>query len=126
MAQLLALLSSLANVPLVQDLAITGSINQKGEVQAVAGVNDKIEGFFRLCKARKLNRRQGVVLPTANVGDLMLDVDVVQAVEADTFSVQAVGSFEEALELFTQRPAKEVLELARETLASFRRLSTQR
>ena len=66
------------------------------------------------------------MLPTANVGDLMLDVDVVQAVEADTFSVQAVGSFEEALELFTQRPAKEVLELARETLASFRRLSTQR
>lgn len=126
LAQLLALLSSLANVPLLQDLAITGSVNQKGEVQAVAGVNDKIEGFFRLCKARKLNRRQGVVLPTANVGDLMLDVDVVQAVEADTFSVQAVGSFEEALELFTQRPAKEVLELARETLASFRRLSTQR
>jgi len=126
LAQLLALLSSLANVPLLQDLAITGSVNQKGEVQAVAGVNDKIEGFFRLCKARKLNRTQGVVLPAANVGDLMLDVDVVQAVQADTFSVQAVTSVQEAVELFTQRPAAEVLELARETLRSFRRRSTQR
>ena len=126
LAQLLALLSSLANVPLLQDLAITGSVNQKGEVQAVAGVNDKIEGFFRLCKARNLNRRQGVVLPAANVGDLMLDVDVVQAVKADTFSVQAVTSVQEAIELFTQRKAGEVLELARATLRTFRRLSTLR
>jgi len=126
LAQLLALLSSLANVPLLQDLAITGSVNQKGEVQAVAGVNDKIEGFFRLCKARNLNRRQGVVLPATNVGDLMLDVDVVQAVKADTFSVQAVTSVQEAIELFTQRKADEVLELARATLRTFRRLSTLR
>jgi len=126
LAQLLALLSSLANVPLLQDLAITGSVNQKGEVQAVAGVNDKIEGFFRLCKARKLNRRQGVVLPVANVGDLMLDVDVVQAVEADTFSVQAVNSVQDAIELFTGRPASEVMDLARETLIRFRKLSALR
>ena len=126
MAQLLALLSSLANVPLVQDLAITGSINQKGEVQAVAGVNDKIEGFFRLCRSRKLNRRQGVVLPVANIGDLMLDVEVVQAVEADNFTVAAVRDVQDALELFTGRPAAEVLDLARETLARFRELSRAR
>ncbi len=126
LAQLLALLSSLANVPLVQDLAITGSINQKGEVQAVAGVNDKIEGFFRLCRSRKLNRRQGVVLPVANIGDLMLDVEVVQAVEADNFTVEAVRDVQDALELFTGRPAAEVLDLARETLARFRELSRAR
>ncbi|MEC8253699.1 MAG: AAA family ATPase [Planctomycetota bacterium] len=126
LAQLLALLSSLANVPLLQDLAITGSVNQKGEVQAVSGVNDKIEGFFRLCRARKLNHRQGVVLPVANVGDLMLDVDVVQAVETDAFTVQAVNSVQEAIELFTQRPASEVLDLARETLRRFRTLSALR
>ena len=126
LAQLLALLSSLANVPLLQDLAITGSVNQKGEVQAVSGVNDKIEGFFRLCRSRKLNRQQGVVLPVANVGDLMLDVDVVQAVEADAFTVQAVNTVQEALELFTLRPAAEVMELVRETLQRFRKLSLQR
>jgi predicted ATP-dependent protease len=121
LAQLLALLSSLANVPLLQGLAITGSVNQKGEVQAVAGVNDKIEGFYRLCKARKLTKKQGVVLPHANVGDLMLDVDVVRAVAAGTFSVQAVSSVQDAIELFTGRPAAVVLDAVRATLARFRR-----
>lgn len=121
LAQLLALLSSLSNIPLLQGLAITGSVNQKGEVQAVAGVNDKIEGFFRLCKARKLTKKQGVVLPTANVGDLMLDVDVVQAVEADKFSVQSVTSVQEAIELFTGKPAAQVLDAVRATLARFRK-----
>lgn len=121
LAQLLALVSSLANVPLLQGLAITGSINQKGEVQAVAGVNDKIEGFFRLCKARKLTKKQGVVLPTANVGDLMLDIDVVAAVEAGTFSVQAVSSVQDAIELFTGKPAAIVLDKVRATLARFRK-----
>ncbi|HEB54430.1 MAG TPA: ATP-binding protein [bacterium] len=123
LAQLLALLSSLANVPLLQAYAITGSVNQKGEVQAVAGVNDKIEGFFRLCKARRLTGRQGVVLPHANVGDLMLDVDVVQAVEDGTFAVHAVSSVQDAIELFTDRPAGEVLDLVRATLARFRQLA---
>ena len=121
LAQLLALLSSLANVPLLQGHAITGSVNQKGEVQAVAGVNDKIEGFFRLCKARKLTKKQGVVLPHANVGDLMLDVDVVRAVEAGTFTVMAVSSVQEAIELFTGKPAALVLDAVRATLARFRK-----
>ncbi|MFK7741865.1 MAG: AAA family ATPase [Planctomycetota bacterium] len=122
LAQLLALLSSLANVPLVQGLAITGSVNQKGEVQAVAGVNDKIEGFFRLCHSRRLTKKQGVVLPHANLGDLMLDRDVVRAVESGEFVVHAIRNVQDAIELFCERPAAEVLDLVRDTLARFRRI----
>jgi predicted ATP-dependent protease len=120
LAQLLALLSSLASVPLHQGIAITGSVNQKGEVQAVAGVNAKIEGFFRLCRARRLNGRQGVVLPRANVGDLMLDAEVVEAVAKGQFHVTAVGSVHDAILALTGAPAREVLERVRATLQQFR------
>ena len=121
LAQLLALLSSLSGVPLDQGLALTGSINQKGDVQAVGAVNAKIEGFYRLCLSRKLSGSQGVVLPRANVGDLMLDPEVVDAVARGAFRVHAVRRVEEALELATGRPAREVLELVRARLAAFRR-----
>lgn len=120
LAQLLALLSSLSGVPLQQVLAITGSVNQKGEVQAVAAVNEKIEGFFRLCRTRRLSGRQGVVLPRANVGDLMLDHEVVEAVRKGDFAVHAVGSVADALQLFTGMPAVDVLMAVRETLRRFR------
>ncbi|MBL9079394.1 MAG: AAA family ATPase [Planctomycetes bacterium] len=120
LAQLLALLSSLGGVPLQQGLAITGSVNQKGEVQAVAAVNEKIEGFFRLCRARRLSGRQGVVLPRANVGDLMLDREVVDAVARGEFTVAAVATVDEAIQVFTGRPAREVLEGVRVTLQQFR------
>ncbi len=121
LAQLLALLSSLSGVPLDQGLALTGSINQKGDVQAVGAVNAKIEGFYRLCRSRRLSGSQGVVLPRANVGDLMLDPEVVDAVARGEFRVHAVRRVEEALELATGRTAREVLELARTRLATFRR-----
>ncbi len=120
LAQLLALLSSLAGVPLSQELAITGSVNQKGEVQAVAAVNAKIEGFFRLCRARKLTGKQGVVLPRANVGDLMLEAEVQEAVERGEFAVWAVASVHEAIELFTGLRGDDVLLRVRETLRQFR------
>lgn len=120
LAQLLALLSSLGNVPLLQGYAITGSVNQKGEVQAVAGVNAKIEGFFRLCRARTLTGRQGVVLPRANIGDLMLDDDVVEAVRQQRFAVHAVADVREAIALFTGQPAAAVLAQVRVALAQFR------
>ena len=120
LAQLLALLSSLGSIPLAQGYAITGSVNQKGEVQAVAGVNAKIEGFFRLCRSRQLTGRQGVVLPRANVGDLMLDHDVVAAVAAGEFAVYAVASVREAISVFTGLPADEVLAAVRATLQQFR------
>jgi predicted ATP-dependent protease len=125
LAQLLALLSSLGDVPLAQGLAITGSVNQKGEVQAVAGVNAKIEGFFRLCRARKLTKQQGVVVPRANVGDLMLDSDVVQAVAAGEFTVYAVGDVHEAIALFTGVAGADVMARVRATLQQFRVLAAR-
>jgi predicted ATP-dependent protease len=123
LAQLLALLSSLSAVPLKQVLAITGSVNQKGEVQAVAGVNEKIEGFFRLCRTRRLSGRQGVVLPRANVGDLMLDHEVVEAVRRGEFAVYSVSTVAEALALCTGVSAAEVLERVRETLRRYRQIA---
>lgn len=100
-AELLALLSALAQVPLRQDLAITGSINQMGEVQAIGGVNEKIEGFFELCSARGLTGDQGVVIPQANVQHLMLRREVVEACEAGRFALYAIGHVDEAIALFT-------------------------
>lgn len=120
LAQLLALLSSLSGVPLAQHLAITGSVNQKGEVQSVGGVNAKIEGFFRLCQARRLTGEQGVVLPRANVGDLMLDAEVCEAVALGKFAVYAVSTVREAIQLFMGMPGDEVLSRVRSTLARYR------
>lgn len=119
--ELLALLSSLARIPLDQGIAVTGSINQKGEMQAVGSVNEKIESFFRLCRARRLTGHQGVVIPSANVPDLMLDPEVVQAARAGKFHVWAVDSLLAALEVMTGEPACEVMAKAAETLQRYRR-----
>ena len=104
-AELYTLLSALATLPLAQGIAVTGSINQKGEVQAVGGVTRKVEGFFAVCKARGLTGEQGVVIPAANVPHLMLSDEVVEAVRGGQFHVWAVSSVDEALELLTGRPA---------------------
>ena len=93
------LISALSRTPLKQCFAITGSINQFGEVQAVGGVNEKIEGFFRLCEARGLTGEQGVIIPRANVATLMLDERVLQAVESGLFNVYAVSQADEAVSL---------------------------
>jgi lon-related putative ATP-dependent protease len=104
-AELCALLSALAKVPLRQDLAVTGSVNQHGEVQAIGGVNEKIEGFFDICRERGLTGRQGVVIPSANVKHLMLRRDVVEATAQGRFRVYAVSSIDECLQLLTGMPA---------------------
>ncbi|AVR87983.1 Lon protease family protein [Thauera aromatica] len=101
LAELAALLSALARTPLRQSLAVTGSVNQYGVVQPVGGINEKIEGFFALCKARGLDGEQGVLIPRANVCNLMLHADVVEAVRAGQFHVWAVANIDEALELLT-------------------------
>ncbi|MDH3790241.1 MAG: AAA family ATPase [Rhodospirillales bacterium] len=106
-AELYTLLSAIAGVPLRQDLAVTGSVNQRGQVQAIGGVNEKIEGFFDLCAARGLNGRQGVMIPAANVKHLMLDRRVVAAVEAGEFQVYPVETIDQGLELLTAMPAGE-------------------
>jgi lon-related putative ATP-dependent protease len=105
--ELYALLSALADVPLRQSVAVTGSVNQHGEVQAVGGVTTKIEGFFAVCRAKGLTGEQGVVIPRANVSHLMLDEDVVDAVREGAFHIWAVETVDEGLELLTGRPAGE-------------------
>lgn len=104
-AELCALLSSLADVPIRQSLAITGSISQKGEVQAIGGVNEKIESFFDICRHRKYTGEEGVIIPKTNVRHLMLKKDVVEAIKEGTFSVFAVGHVDEAVELLTSMQA---------------------
>jgi predicted ATP-dependent protease len=105
LAELLALLSSIARFPLRQDLAVTGSVNQAGNVQAVGGVNEKVEGFFDCCRARGLSGRQGVVLPAANEEHLLLRDDVADAIEQGRFHLYPISSIDEALSLLAGRPA---------------------
>ena len=104
-AELCALVSSIAKVPIRQNLACTGSINQLGRVQAVGGVNEKIEGFFEICSKRGLDGSHGVVIPRDNVKHLMLREDVVEAVRDNKFTVYAIATIDEAIELLTGRPA---------------------
>jgi lon-related putative ATP-dependent protease len=104
-AELCVLLSALAVVPVKQAIAITGSVNQHGEIQAIGGVNEKIEGFFDICRARGLRGDQGVIIPTANVKHLMLNDRVVDAVAAGQFHIHAVDTIDEAMEILTGLPA---------------------
>jgi lon-related putative ATP-dependent protease len=103
--ELYALLSALSNLPLKQGIAVTGSVDQHGEVQAVGGVTRKIEGFFATCKANRLTGRQGVIIPRTNVQNLMLKDEVVAAVEAGRFHIWAVETIDQGIELLTGRPA---------------------
>ncbi|MDP2810318.1 MAG: ATP-binding protein [Rhodocyclaceae bacterium] len=107
LAELCALLSALSGVPIKQSLAVTGSINQFGRVQAIGGVNEKIEGFFDICAARGLSGEQGVVIPAANVMHLMLREDIVAACAEGRFRVWAVADVDQAIELLTGVPAGE-------------------
>ncbi|MBI5490341.1 MAG: AAA family ATPase [Deltaproteobacteria bacterium] len=104
-AELYALLSSLARVPIRQGIAVTGSVNQQGEIQPVGGVNEKIEGFFRVCRIKGLTGAEGVIIPRVNVRHLMLDQDVVDAVRRRRFRIFAVGHVDEGIEILTGRVA---------------------
>jgi predicted ATP-dependent protease len=107
MAELCALLSSLADAPIHQSIAITGSVNQLGQAQPIGGVNEKIEGFFDVCKARGLNGEHGVIIPQSNVKHLMLRQDVVEAVANNQFHVYSVEKVDQAIEILTGIPAGE-------------------
>ena len=104
-AELLVLLSNLAGVPLRQDIAITGSIDQWGSIQAIGGVNEKVEGFFDVCRETGLTGTQGVCIPQANVRNLVLRPDVLQAIADEQFHLWAVSTIDEAIELLTGIPA---------------------
>ena len=112
LAELCALLSALADAPIRQTLAVTGSVNQLGEVQAIGAANEKIEGFFDLCNARGLSGDQGVLIPQSNVDHLMLREDVIAAAAAGRFHVYPVRNVDEAISLLTGMPAGEVQPLA--------------
>jgi predicted ATP-dependent protease len=99
--ELYAILSSLSGLPMKQGIAVTGSVNQKGEVQPIGGVNQKIEGFFDVCKAKGLTGHQGVIIPRQNVRNLMLREDVVDAVTQGQFHIYAVGTVDEGIEILT-------------------------
>jgi predicted ATP-dependent protease len=108
--ELYALLSALARVPIRQNLAVTGSINQFGQIQAIGGVNEKIEGFFDLCAARGLTGDQGVLIPLANVRHLMLRQEVVEAVDAGRFHIYPVEHVDQGIELLSGLRAGELEE----------------
>jgi lon-related putative ATP-dependent protease len=100
-AEIFALLSTLSGLKIKQSIAVTGSLNQKGDVQPIGGVNEKIEGFFDVCKARGLNKKQGVIIPVQNIQELMLREDIIKAVENREFSIYAIERVEEGIEILT-------------------------
>ena len=103
--ELYSILSALSALPIKQNIAVTGSVNQKGEVQAIGGVNEKVEGFFEVCRVKGLNGEQGVMIPESNVQNLMLKEEVLDAVRADKFSIYSVKSIDEGIEVLTGRKA---------------------
>ncbi len=102
--ELYALISSLADVPIKQSLAVTGSVDQKGNIQTIGGVNEKIEGFFKICKERGLKGEEGVLIPEKNKDDLMLSKGIVEAVRKGKFHIYAVKTVEQGLEILTGMP----------------------
>ena len=106
-AELFAILSSLADLPVKQGIAVTGSVNQKGEIQPIGGVNEKIEGFFEACKRKGLTGEQGVIIPKSNVKNLMLKKEVVEAVKEGKFHIYPITTVDEGMEILTGVPAGE-------------------
>lgn len=107
-AEVYALLSSIAGMPTKQSLAITGSMNQHGEVQPIGGVNEKIEGFYEVCKLHNLNREHGVIIPKRNLKHLMLNNEVIKAVQNGKFNIYTIDNIEDGIEILTGMPAGEL------------------
>lgn len=107
-AELYAVLSSLSEVPIRQGLAVTGSINQYGEIQPIGGINDKIEGFYRVCKKKGLTGNQGVIMPYQNIEDLVLEDEVIEAVKDSKFHIYSIKSFKQGMQLLTGVPYSEL------------------
>lgn len=103
--ELYGLLSSLSEIPINQSIAVTGSVNQKGQIQPIGGVNEKIEGYFQICKMRGLNGKHGVMIPVQNVDNLQLSDEIVEAVKNNLFHVYAISTIEEGIEVLTGVPA---------------------
>ena len=103
--ELYGLLSSLSGIPINQSIAVTGSVNQKGQIQPIGGVNEKIEGFFQICKMRGLNGQHGVMIPVQNIDNLQLSDEIIEAVKNKLFHIYAISTIEEGIEILTGVPA---------------------
>lgn len=103
--ELYALLSSLSGIPINQSIAVTGSVNQKGEIQPIGGINEKIEGFYQICKMRGFNKKHGVIMPIQNVRNLHLSDEIIEDVKKGNFHVYAISSIDEGIEILTGVPA---------------------
>ena len=113
LAETCAILSNMSKIPIKQNIAITGSMNQKGEAQIIGGVNDKIEGFFRTCKAKNSLKGAGVIIPRANIDELMLSKEIVSAIEREEFYIYAIDNIGDAIEILTGTDYKKVIKEAR-------------
>ena len=103
--ELYGLLSSLAEIPINQSIAVTGSVNQKGQIQPIGGVNEKIEGFYQICKMRGLDGTHGVMIPTQNVKNLQLSDEVIDSVRNGLFTIYSISTIDEGIEVLTGVPA---------------------
>lgn len=124
-AEVVALLSSLSEVPIRQDIAITGSMNQKGVVQPIGGVNEKIEGFFKVCEAKGLSGKQGVIIPRRNLDNLMLDQKVIDAVDQGQFNLYSIEKIDQALEIMLDTKAEKIHTAVKEKLAEYAEFDTE-
>jgi len=118
-AELYTILSSLADLPINQEIAVTGSINQRGQIQAVGAITPKIEGFFDLCKSRGLTGSQGVIIPHQNISDLTLKDSVINAVREGKFHIYAITNVDDAIEILMGKKSADVEELVHNKLKDF-------
>ncbi len=118
-AELIALLSAIGEIPVKQSLALTGSLNQKGKVQPIGGVNEKIEGYYKTCKEKGLTGKQGVIIPEQNKDNLMLKEEIIEAVDKGKFNIYAVENIDEIIELMMDKPAAEIHKKIKKSLEEF-------
>ena len=123
--ELYAIISSISEIPIKQYIAVTGSVSQKGEIQPIGGINEKIEGFFDVCKIKGFTGNQGVMMPIQNVKNLLLKDEVVDAVKEGKFNIYAIKSIEEGLEILTGKTMEEIDKLVNENLDRYRKSSKE-
>ena len=119
--ELYAIISSISEIPIKQYIAVTGSVSQKGEIQPIGGINEKIEGFFDVCKIKGFTGNQGVMMPIQNVKNLLFKDEVVEAVKEGKFNIYAISSIEEGLKILTGKTMEEIDKVVNDKLEKYRK-----